>query len=58
MINHVTCANCKCSKELNSKLFEECSENIDGKDMINKGTLNDHRKVCNSCTIYIWSYFS
>ena len=45
--------NCKCRKELISKLVEECSENIDQNEMIYNATLNDHRKVCNSCTIYI-----
>ena len=58
MINHVTgqnldYKNCKCRKELISKLVEECSENIDGNQMIYNVTLNDHRKVSNSCTIDI-----
>ena len=34
------------------KLVEECSENIDGNEMI-YGILNDYGKVCNSYTIYI-----
>ena len=34
------------------KLVEECSENIDGNEMICNGNLNDHKKVCNSRTIY------
>ena len=45
--------NCKSRKELVDKLVEECSENLNGNEMILNGTLNDHRKVCNSCTIYI-----
>ena len=40
--------NCKCRKK-NDKLVEECSENIDGNDMI----YNDYEKVCSSCTKYI-----
>ena len=35
------------------RLVEECSENIDGNEMIYNATLNDYGKVCNSCTIYI-----
>ena len=45
--------NCKRRKELISKFVEECSENIDGNEMIHNATLTDHRKVCNSCTICI-----
>ena len=45
--------NCKCSKILVDKLVEECSENIDGNEMICNDTLNDYEKVCNSCTIYM-----
>ena len=36
-------------------LVEECSENIDGNELIYNATLNDHGKVCYSCTIYIVS---
>ena len=46
-------ANCKCRKRLIDKVFEECSEDINGNEMIYNVTLNDHRKVGNSCTIYI-----
>ena len=45
--------NCKCRKEPISKLVEESSENIDGNEMIYNETLNYHKQVCNSCTIYI-----
>ena len=45
--------NCKNRKKLVHKLVEECSENIDGNEMIYSETLNDYGKVCNSCTIYI-----
>ena len=43
----------KCRKELISKLVEECSEDINGNEMIYNETLNDNGKICNSCTIYI-----
>ena len=50
--------NCTCRDELVNILLEECSENIDGNKMLhNKSldviSLNDYKKVCNSCTIYI-----
>ena len=45
--------NCKCRKKLVDKLVEECSENIDGNEMVYNATLNDHRRAYNSCTIYI-----
>ena len=45
--------NYKCRKELISDLVEECSENIDGNEMIYNEILNDYKNVCNSCTIYI-----
>ena len=45
--------NCKRRKRLTDKLVEECSEDIDGNEMIYNGTLNDHEKVCSSCTVYI-----
>ena len=44
--------NCKCRKKLVDELVEECSENIDGNEMISV-TLNDYKSVCGSCTIYI-----
>ena len=40
------------------KFVEECSENTDRNEMIYNATLNDHRKVCNSCAIYIISIVS
>ena len=43
--------NCKCRNKLIDKLVEECSENIDGNEMIYNETLNEN--LCNSCTIYI-----
>ena len=55
--------NCKCRKRLIDKLVEECIENIDGNEMTHNETLdailldaillNDYKKVCNSCTVYI-----
>ena len=43
---------CKCRKSLINKLVEECCENINGNEMVYNATLNDHRKVCKSCSIY------
>ena len=50
--------NCKCRNKLVDELVEECIENIDGNKMLHNETLdviplNDYKKVCNSCTIYI-----
>ena len=55
--------NCKCRNKLVDKLVEECSENIDGNEMLYNETsfvislntipLNIYKKVCNSCAIYI-----
>ena len=45
--------NCKCRKKLVDKLVEECGKNITENEMVYNGTLNDYKKVCNSCTIYI-----
>ena len=41
-------ANCKCRKKVIDKLFEECSKNIDGNQMISV-TVNDYKTVCGSC---------
>ena len=48
----------KCRKRLVDKLVEECSENIDEKEMhpneiIYNSILNDYEKICRSCTVYI-----
>ena len=45
-LDHV---NCKCIKRLIDKVVEECSENIDGNEMI----YNDYGKICSSCAVYI-----
>ena len=50
--------NCKCRNKLVDKLVEECSENIDRNKILHLETLdviplNDYKKICNSCTIYI-----
>ena len=37
--------NCKCWKTLVDWLVEECSENIDGNEMIDNGTSNDYQKI-------------
>ena len=49
--------NCKYRKRLIDKLVEECSENIDGNEIIFNDTLNaiplnDYGKISNSCTVY------
>ena len=45
--------NSHCKRKLVGQLVEECSENFDGNEMIYDGTLNDYRRVSNSCTKYI-----
>ena len=64
MINHYDIGeyldykNCKCTKRIIEKLVEECSENIDGNEMLYNETLNAiplnvYKMVCNSYMIYI-----
>ena len=55
---HLDCKSCKCRKRLIDKLVEKCNENTDGNEVIYNSTLNaiplnDYRKICNSCTVYI-----
>ena len=50
--------NCKCRKKLVDNLVEECRENINGNKMLynetwNVTSLNEYKKVCNSCTLCI-----
>ena len=50
--------NCRCKKRIIDKLFEDCSENIDGNEILNNETLkaiplNVYKRACNSCTAYI-----
>ena len=45
--------NCKCRKELVSKLVEECSEDTNVNEIIYNEILNDYGNVCNSCTVFI-----
>ena len=50
--------NCKSRKSIIDQSVEERSENIDGNEMLHNKTLdviqlNDYKKVCNCCTIYI-----
>ena len=50
--------NCICRNKLVDKLVEEFVKNIDGNKMLHNENLdviplNDHKKVCNSSTIYI-----
>ena len=49
--------NCKCRKRITDKLVEECSENIDGNEILYNETLdviplNVYKKVCSSCMLY------
>ena len=53
--------NCKCKKRLIDKLVEECSENIEEKELhlsavIHYETLKKIKHECGSCTIYIISF--
>ena len=48
----------KCRKRLVGKLVEECSKNIDEKELhqnkiIHNSTSHDYEKICTSCTVYI-----
>ena len=55
--------NCKCRKSLIDKLVEECGESIDGNKLLHNETfngiflntipLNDFKKVCGFCILYI-----
>ena len=50
--------NCKCRNKLVDKLVEECIKNIDQNKILHNETvdvipLNNYKKVCNYCTIYI-----
>ena len=45
--------NCKCRKRLIDQLVEECSENIDGNEIIYNDILNDYGNIYNSCTGYL-----
>ena len=50
--------NCKCRKKIIDKLTEECSENINGNEMLYNETLDiisslDNNKTSNSCIVYI-----
>ena len=59
VINDVTQDNIQTVKTVNvekrliDKLVEECSDNIDGNEMICYGTFIDYGNVYNSCTVYI-----
>ena len=55
--------NCKCRQKIAGVFVEECGKNIDENEMIYNETLsaillnaiplNDYKKVCGSCTLYI-----
>ena len=42
-----------CRKGFLERLAKRSSENIDGNKMIYNATLNNYRKICHSCTLYI-----
>ena len=44
---------CKCRKKPIDKLVEECSENIDGDELIYNAILNNYGNISNSCTVYV-----
>ena len=50
--------NCNCRKKIIDKLVEECSENIDGNEILYNETLDiisssDNNKTSGSCIVYI-----
>ena len=52
---YLDCENCKCRKKLVDKLVEECTENVDEKDIYPAKLHSDETitPVCSSYTIYI-----
>ena len=58
IVEYLDYKNCKCRKKIFDKLVEECSENIDGNEMLYNETLdviplNVYKKVCSSCIVCI-----
>ena len=51
IVKYLDYENCKCRKRLIDTSVEECSEDINGNEMIHNVNLNDHKKVYNSCAI-------
>ena len=45
--------NCKFRQKLTDKLVEECSEDINGNEILYNWTLYNYEKISNSCTLYI-----
>ena len=45
--------NCKCKKILIDQVFEECTEDVNGNEIIYNATLCNHEKICNFCTLDI-----
>ena len=49
--------NCRCRKKIIHEFVEECSENIDGNEMLYNETLDinssSDNKACDSCVVYI-----
>ena len=52
--------NCNCRKKIIDKLVEECSENIDGNEMLYNETLDiissSDNKISDSCVVYLISF--
>ena len=47
-------SNCKCRKKLIDKLIDECSENIEEINLVEKALgKNENKDKCRSCTLYI-----
>ena len=50
---YLDCENCKCWKQIDNKLVEECTQNIDEVKLA-KITLAEHGNMCKcSCTLHI-----
>ena len=45
---HLDYKNCKCRKKLIDKLVQQCSEDINGNNIIHNVTLNNYEEVFNS----------
>ena len=56
IVEYLDYKNCKCRKKIIDKLSEECSENINGNEMLYNETLGNisssHNKTSDSCIIY------
>ena len=50
---HLDYKDCKCRKKLIDKLVQQCSEDINGNNMIHNVTLNNYEKVFNSYIVLL-----